>query len=130
MELTKSDERIAKLVRKAMKWHKISFWAIVFSSLFFLAMAFVCFLFLQSHLNEHGVQVRNVIQVMCEAEHSSEIQVMLVSLLLGMIQMKLFVGVMGVGSIITFYYWSRERRLLLKLLDNQEEKKTTDHANI
>ena len=121
MRLTDSKLHVAMKVRRALRWQTVSSWTLGIASVSFLGMATFEFMMLVSQLHRHGLPVSRLMQALSDLQHPSGIQPLFVFSAATMVLMCSFVGLQCAMERAALMSISRERRLLLKLLDEAEK---------
>ncbi len=124
MKLADSELHVAKRVRRGLRWQTTGLWILGMFSVSCLGIATIVFAMLVSHLHRHGLPVSSLMKVLSDLQHPSGIQPLFVLTSTTMTLMCLLLALYCAFALFAVVRTGRERRLLLRLLneDKAEEK--------
>ena len=127
MELTKSEGRLVKRVRTAEKYRPFLFWIMIAGLLFWSTMCAIAIFDLNAFLDERDASLSTIGEHFVDSDDPLVVvEISTFHLYLNFITLTILVAIQFAGFLVFIKILSRERKLLLKFLDREEGKGTTD----
>jgi len=133
MELTKREERIVKRARRARRWDPIAMWILGIAGVAFLIAAGVVWLDLRACVPQF-LETFSGLSDICETKEENDLLMRFMVVYFGVLSLSnalmltFFSAVFYLTLLGALFGRRGERRLLLKLLDEQQVKSDEDGA--